>query len=361
MDHSFLPIGIEKESEYGKEIPESFQVRYPDLMFYFMKPKEGSRGKVYFLCTKDGDKLCVLKINKTINSRIVFMKEAETMFEQESPCTVSLIDYQFDSDCKERWILMDYIPGIELSKCQNILCQRKVPTFKILYGTMRALYYFNKKYIHRDLTPVNILVDCNLNPHIIDFGEQKRIEGEEVYSNFTPTHGDIHIVPPEAHAEKRVYTRKYDIYSYAYSFISSFTDVWERNEEIPEDFNEQCGECIASLLSNCKCPVLNRLTHIEVIGEIQKIAKQELTEDELEEFDEYCREIDNYESVHKPIRQTYKEFVKIPENAVKSPQRKNKLYSDYLNSSEPKELLLGKKENYQKLLEIMKRYDIKKI
>jgi serine/threonine protein kinase len=360
MEHSFLPKEIEKESDYEKEIPGSFKERHQDLMFYFMNSREGGRGKVHFLCTKDGHRLCVLKIN-TINASCVFIKEAETMFEQESPCTVSIIDYQFDLNCKELWILMDYIPGIQLSKCQNILCQRKVPTFKILYGTMRALHNLNKKYIHRDLTPVNILVDCNLNPHIIDFGEQKRIEGEDVCSNFTPLHGEEHIVPPEAQAKKRVYTRNYDIYSYAISFISSFTNAWERNDETPKDFLKPCGECIASLLSRCLYKQSNRPTHEAVLREIQKIAKQELTEDEYEEFDEYCREIDNYESVREHIRETYKDFEKKSTIIIMSAKHRGELYRKYVNSSAPKELLLGKKENYQKLLEIMKRYDIKEI
>ena len=349
MEQPLLPT-------YEKEIPKSFIERHPDINIVFKECEEGGFGKVFFL-KNSKNSLFALKVAISRGYTSKFIKEAELALAIESPVSVSLLDYNFIKKNKEPWILMDYIPSTKLSNMTNILKQRKVPAFRILYGTMKSLEFLNKKAIHRDLSPSNIVVDFEFTPHIIDFGEQKEVKGGEIVPSMSkPTHGEEHIIPTEAKTlGKRVYTTNYDIYSYGYSMASSFTGAWNRNVELPDNYEEECGPKLAGLFKKCMNDVNSRPKHQEVLNEIKEIAKEELTKEEYEEFEHFCNIVDEPQNVlnHK----TFEEFCKNSDIFIKSEDCKKKEYIEYLNN-EPRPYILGTQENYQKLKEMLKKLGI---
>lgn len=351
MEQPLLPT-------FKDEIPKSFIKRHPDINIAFKECTEGGYGKIFFLKNSENS-LFALKLKlKDKGTRCAFQKEAETAFTCEGPVSVSIIDYQFDKSCKESWMLMDYIPCTTLSNMTNILKQRKVPTFRILYGAMKSLENLNKKVLHRDLTPTNIVIDFEFTPHIIDFGEQKKIEkdGVVIPSIATPPHGQENIVPNEAKTlGERFYTTEYDIHSYGYSMVSSFTGAWNRNLEIPDNYEEECGPRLAALFRKCMDDVKSRPKHQEVLKEIKEIAKEELNEEEFKEFERFCAIVD--ESQNMENRKTFAEFCKDTNIKVKSQECQKKLYIDYLKE-ESRPFILGTQENCQKLEEMLKKYNI---
>jgi len=57
--------------------------------------------------------------------------------------------------------------------------------FQIIKGIARGIHYLHKqRIVHLDLKHRNIILDCNMNPKISDFGTAKRLgHDDEITSN----------------------------------------------------------------------------------------------------------------------------------------------------------------------------------
>jgi serine/threonine-protein kinase len=145
---------------------------------------EGGMGHVYEARDRDLDEVVALKMLKgeisgdpDVLQR--FIREIKVARMIAHPNVVRV----FDTATYEtnRYITMEYINGIGLDRwieqSKNIDLRTRVGILlKILQGVQAA---HGRGIVHRDLKPQNILIDSDLNPHILDFGISRlRASGE---------------------------------------------------------------------------------------------------------------------------------------------------------------------------------------
>ena len=153
-------------------------------------------------------------------SRKKIEDEAELLQNCTSPLVPKLVE--FDNEQFTPSILMDYIPGISLSAAiYNKLLNNKelLKVFTLIILVLDDLH--SKNYIHRDITPNNIMIDKDLNPHVIDWGERTILSnGSTLKTN--NYHGTIPYNPPEAFELE--YSIKSDIFMLGGTLLFAMTE-----------------------------------------------------------------------------------------------------------------------------------------
>ncbi len=105
-----------------------------------------------------------------------FNHEAKILFRLNHPNIVRVFNYYDYSEHGTAYILMEYVDGENITDFS-----RQNPSMldgifeKVVDG---FVHLESKNILHRDIRPLNILVDDDGNPKIIDFGFGKNMEGE---------------------------------------------------------------------------------------------------------------------------------------------------------------------------------------
>ncbi|MBI3723285.1 protein kinase, partial [bacterium] len=156
-----------------------------------------------------------------------FHREAEAAGALRHPNIVSVLDVgEHDG---RHYLTMEFIEGIPLSKHLRTPTESLRSLLVLFAHICDAVHHAHTRgVIHRDLKPDNVLVDASGEPHILDFGIAKRIDGTT--QNLTAEGnvlGTLRYMPPEQ-AGGRIH--EVDVRSDVYALGSILYEVVTRGE-----------------------------------------------------------------------------------------------------------------------------------
>jgi WD40 repeat protein/predicted Ser/Thr protein kinase len=113
------------------------------------------------------------------------------------------------------FFVMDHVEGQSLARLvgnQSLPARRAAAFLKTI---AEAVHYAHERGIlHRDLKPSNVLIDAQDQPHLVDFGLARRLEGSSELTVTGQVLGSPHYLPPEQAAGQRArVSRRTDVYA----------------------------------------------------------------------------------------------------------------------------------------------------
>ena len=323
--------------------------------------KSGGKCKVHFYENIATDRIIVKK--RSLAGLGYLVNEAVITHSMNFKSVPQVIDFSGD-----KYLLLDYIPGVQLDKLGEVMKKRDIECFKIMYGVMRTIKQIaDLGYAHRNISASDILVDFNYEPHIIDFGEAKfKNQEDKIISTTTPTKGHQLIIPPEGRGYHRMYSIKYyDIYSFSVTMAIAFTDQNSFSNEAT--LQKKCGEEIANLLivGMSEKPE-ERGTPDQWCEYITEIAQNTLYPEQFSEFMKYK------DFLEYPMAKKYPTFNEFTQRKGRNVKQPSSLDSDDLKvlldtaSEYRKETIkfdnsyiMGWRENIKKLEKMKRENNIK--
>ena len=206
---------------YGKinieNLPENFEIDNR----YIVKQKlgQGSFGAVYRVFDKDLETEKALKIipeaiSNDHEAMMSLRKEAAIMVKLNHPHIVRVYDFHHTGDIK--YIDMEYVQGenladIKLKKPEHKFIEKEVRDYAL--QIIEALAYaHNKKVIHKDIKPQNIMLNNSGEIKLMDFGIAETVHSSMSRLKNTGSSGTLVYMSPEQLRGKDV-GREADIYS----------------------------------------------------------------------------------------------------------------------------------------------------
>ncbi|KAE8662366.1 putative LRR receptor-like serine/threonine-protein kinase [Hibiscus syriacus] len=181
----------------------------------------GSFGSVYLGKLSDG-KLVAVKVwsDKTILGANSFINEVHLLSQIHHQNLVSLEGFCHES--KQQILVYEYLPGGSLSdhlygpKSQKVSLSW-IRRLKIAIDAAKGLDYLHNgsdpRIIHRDIKCGNILLDCQMNAKVCDFGLSKQVTQEDATHASTVVKGTAGYLDPEYYSTQQL-TEKSDVYSF---------------------------------------------------------------------------------------------------------------------------------------------------
>lgn len=129
------------------------------------------------------------------------------------------------AEVRQRLLCFEYLPKGSLDKqITDASCGLEwSKRYKIITGICDGLYYLHQKRIlHLDLKPANILLDDNMMPKIADFGLSRCFDDEQSRVITSKLTGTLGYLAPEFIRERQI-TFKSDIYSLGIIIIEMLT------------------------------------------------------------------------------------------------------------------------------------------
>lgn len=185
-----------------------------------------TRNKVYQAIDIQTGKAVVIKLYQTHLFRHrdlavkVFEREVSILNKIASPAIPELIDFGKTSS-GDLYLITEYISGKTLKE----IMQEGVDVFRFLEIILQLLsildFVHNRGLIHRDIKPVNIIVNPEGNLYLLDFGIAKDLETRSDYTLTGEPLGSPEYVSPElANSEKTDF--RTDLYSVAVMLYEYF-------------------------------------------------------------------------------------------------------------------------------------------
>ncbi|KAL4313393.1 hypothetical protein GQ457_01G037640 [Hibiscus cannabinus] len=181
----------------------------------------GSFGSVYLGKLSDG-KLVAVKVrsDKTQLGADSFINEVHLLSQIHHQNLVSLEG--FCHEPKQQILVYEYLPGGSLSdhlygpKSQKVSLSW-IRRLKIAIDAAKGLDYLHNgsdlRIIHRDIKCSNILLDCQMNAKVCDFGLSKQVTQEDATHVTTVVKGTAGYLDPEYYSTQQL-TEKSDVYSF---------------------------------------------------------------------------------------------------------------------------------------------------
>ncbi len=115
----------------------------------------------------------------------------------------------------QQFFVMEYIEGQSLAQLvgHEPLPARRAAAY--LKTIAEAVHYAHERSIlHRDLKPSNVLIDAEDQPHVVDFGLARRLDGDSELTITGQVLGSPNYLPPEQATGQRVrVSRRTDVYA----------------------------------------------------------------------------------------------------------------------------------------------------
>ncbi len=213
-------------------------------------PQQGAMGELFFATQVISGRDVVIKRIKAdrrtdAKSREYFMREINLGTALPYHKNIINILYSDENEFGPYYV-MERINGHSL---QHLIDNQQFPAEKLrdtLVGILEGLRHIHAHWmVHRDLKPMNILVDTQLwTPKIIDFGFAKH-----------PSYPDIDVfdmgtvgyMAPEQHSDQKEVTTKADIYAMGCVLYTMLT----RQHPQPIDLNNVTDPAYAAIISKC--------------------------------------------------------------------------------------------------------------
>ncbi|XWS21437.1 hypothetical protein CRYUN_Cryun30bG0054600 [Craigia yunnanensis] len=179
---------------------------------------KGSHGSVYKAVLDNGKLIAAVK-KTTTNCNSPADNEIEILSRVYDPHIVNLIGYCSDALCKNKFLVVEYMPNGSLyellhsSPSRPPGWSRRVRFALQVAKAVQALHSANPPVIHRDIKSSNVLIDQNWNARLGDFGLALRGHVEDVRVKCTPPAGTLGYLDPGYLTPSDVSTKS-DVFSY---------------------------------------------------------------------------------------------------------------------------------------------------
>lgn len=190
---------------------------------------EGGFGPVYKGVLTGGQEIAVKRLSQHSNQGLhEFENEAICIAKLQHRNLVKLLGYCMHGE--ESMLIYEYMPNKSLDFFIFDETKRKCldwrKRFNIINGIARGLLYLHQdsrsRIIHRDLKASNILLDCDLNPKISDFGMARMFGGNETEANTNKVVGTYGYMSPE-YAIDGLFSTKSDVFSFGVLVLEIIT------------------------------------------------------------------------------------------------------------------------------------------
>ena len=177
----------------------------------------GGFGSVWKARDKELDRTVAIKIPRqgsmTAEEQARFFHEARAAAQLCHPNIVSV--HEVGRDGESVYIVSDFVSGVTLDEWltgQQLTCREAA---ELSIKIAAALHHAHEAgVIHRDLKPANIIIDIDLEPHLMDFGLARRDAGEVTVTLDGQVLGTpAYMSPEQAQGEAHQADRRSDVYS----------------------------------------------------------------------------------------------------------------------------------------------------
>ena len=211
---------------YGTSIPTRYSFSEVKKITRRFKEKvgQGGFGSVYKGELPNGVPVAVKMSENSTGEGEEFINEVATIGLIHHANIVRLLG--FCSEGTRRALIYEYMPNESLEKyifsrdssiSQELLVPKKM--IDIALGIARGMEYLhqgcNKRILHFDIKPHNILLDFNFNPKISDFGLAKLCARDQSIVTLTAARGTMGYIAPELYSRNfGGVSYKSDVYSF---------------------------------------------------------------------------------------------------------------------------------------------------
>ena len=119
---------------------------------------------------------------------------------------------------ERHFFVMDYVEGQSLTKAIAD-CGLRIADFRRTAQWVKTIaeavhYAHERGILHRDLKPSNVLIDVQDQPHVVDFGLARQLEGDSELTVTGQVLGSPQYLPPEqATGQRGRVSRRTDVYA----------------------------------------------------------------------------------------------------------------------------------------------------
>lgn len=181
-----------------------------------------------FVCAYDNDKI------KFEEFKVKFLNEAQTLAKFNHKNIVRVTDYFVENNTG--YFAMEFIEGDSLRKFidRNGKSDEGLAIKLILKLSEAVEFLHNRKILHRDIKPDNIIINSDNEPVLLDFGAAREIAGTKVPHTIILTPGYAPIEQSDPNSENGFYIDIYSIGATLYHLVTGQIPV-PAQQRIAED------------------------------------------------------------------------------------------------------------------------------
>jgi serine/threonine protein kinase len=169
---------------------------------------------ICFVCAYDNDK------SKFEEFKVKFLNEAQTLARLDHKNIVRVTDYFEENNTG--YFAMEFIEGDSLRKIidRNGKSDEDFSIKLILKLSEAIEFLHQRKILHRDIKPDNIIIKADNEPVLLDFGAAREIAGTKVPHTIILTPGYAPIEQSDPNSEKGFYIDIYSIGATLYNLVT---------------------------------------------------------------------------------------------------------------------------------------------